>query len=150
MRGLVYLFSPQPFRTWLQTRSLSGVTFAPPLSPANLTVVLDMNLGDKKLRQLASETSSEEPWTRAHAVMAATPTSAFPPLLYTFNPSRRDGEPHLLDALNSKVAALHHTTCRWGGCHPSRGEPAVEWLKWRSSAPWPSTFGLGLDSTSVV
>ncbi|KAL1523316.1 hypothetical protein AB1Y20_018262 [Prymnesium parvum] len=36
LQSLVYLFTPQPFRTWLQTRSRSPITFAPPLAPPAL------------------------------------------------------------------------------------------------------------------
>ena len=40
LRLLVYLYSPQPFRTWLQSHSESALAFAPPLSRANLTTEL--------------------------------------------------------------------------------------------------------------
>ena len=110
--------------------------FAP---PANLTVVLDMNLGDKKLRQLANDHGGDAPWERAHAAMHSTTASAFPPLLYSYEPTRRAGSTQLMAPLNSRVAALHYGTCRWGGCHPSRGEPTVVWPAWLASAPWPST-----------
>ena len=36
-QGLVYLFTPQPFRTWLQATSRSALAFAPPQSLRNLT-----------------------------------------------------------------------------------------------------------------
>ena len=39
-RLLVYLFNPQPFRTWLTAHSRSQLGFAPPLTRRNLTVEL--------------------------------------------------------------------------------------------------------------
>ena len=118
--------------------------FAPP--SANLTAVLDMNLSDKKLRQLANEQGAMAPWRRAADAMLGAQSSAFPPLLYAYRPARADGEARLLTALNPSVAAHHYATCRWGGCHPSRGEVAVEWAGWRESAPWEyaSAQALGL------
>ena len=114
--------------------------FAP---PSNLSVVLDMNLGDKKLKQLANEQGVHAPWARASAVMAPSTSTAFPPLLYSYDPRRAFGSTHLLDALNPKIAALHHSTCRWGGCHPSRGDPPwpaeIVWPAWKASEPWPAT-----------
>lgn len=38
--GLVYLFTPQPFRTWLQERSRSSISFAPSQQLSNLTAEL--------------------------------------------------------------------------------------------------------------
>jgi hypothetical protein len=109
--------------------------FAP---PSNLTLVLDLNLGDKKLRQLASESGASAPWERAARVVTPMAKTAFPPLLYMYDPTRKEGEPTLLRALNPRVAALHYATCRWGGCHPSRGEASVEWPAWLASTPWRS------------
>ena len=40
-RGLVYLFTAQPFRTWLASHSASQVSFAPLLSRRNLTSELE-------------------------------------------------------------------------------------------------------------
>ena len=37
LHGLVYLFTPQPFHTWLGRRSRSQLEFAPPLPLANLS-----------------------------------------------------------------------------------------------------------------
>ena len=124
--------------------------FAP---PSNLTVVLDMNLGDKKLRALAAESGSDAPWARAAAAMpmatsgsAYAAATAFPPLLYEYTPTRRAGSEPLMAPLNPRVAALHHTTCRWGGCHPSRGEAGLSWPAWLASgAPQTSTEALGLQ-----
>jgi len=109
--------------------------FAP---PSNLTVALDMNLGDRRLRQLASEQGAAAPWNRAHEAMRATRSTAFPPLLYSYDPTRRAGAPRLLEALNPAVAREHYATCRWGGCHPSRGEAAVEWRPWRERGGGPA------------
>ena len=36
-KGLVYLFTPQPFRTWLASHSKSRLRFAPPLTRLNVT-----------------------------------------------------------------------------------------------------------------
>ena len=121
--------------------------FAP---PSNLTVVLDMNLGDKKLRQLTAEGGANAPWERAAAAIASTTSTAFPPLLYEYDPTRRAGSPQLLTSLNPDVAAHHYSTCRWGGCHPSRGEAAVSWPAWHASAPWPETSAaaLGLSEST--
>ena len=40
LRGLVYLFSPQPFATWLQRRSRSKLEFAPPVPARTLAAEL--------------------------------------------------------------------------------------------------------------
>ena len=106
--------------------------FAP---PSNLTIVLDMNLGDKKLRELGAGKA----WELAASAVRATRASTLPPLLYEYSPSRRAGGLPLLAPLNKRVAALHHETCRWGGCHPSRNDGYIEWPAWRDSAPWPAT-----------
>ena len=84
------------------------------------------------------------PWRRAAAALARTHDSAFPPLLYEYNPQRRAGEAPMLVPKNARVAALHYGTCRWGGCHPSRGESSIEWPAWRASAPWPATSSAGV------
>ena len=125
-----------------------------------------MNLGDRRLRQLASEQGAAAPWDRAHEALRATRSTAFPPLLYSYDPSIRAGAPRLLEArrrpgrrdlgsarrisanlgesrrfqqaLNPAVAREHYATCRWGGCHPSRGEAAVEWRPWRESGGGPA------------
>lgn len=116
--------------------------FAP---PSNLSVVLDMNLGDKKLRQLVTDSGAAAPWKRVAAVMGASAASLFPPLLYAYDPTRQAGSPLLMTALNPRVAELHHTTCRWGGCHPSRGEAAVQWPAWLASSSSMSVGALGLS-----
>ena len=122
--------------TWTKVHSNSHDhgwrPFAP---PSNLTLALDMNLGDKKLRELGAPRA----WEAAAAAMRATTASTFPPLLYEYAPGRRAGESPLLIPLNRPVAELHHTACRWGGCHPSRDDGYVEWPAWQASAPWPAT-----------
>ena len=42
LHGLVYLFTPQPFHTWLGRRSRSQLEFAPPLPLANLRLGLGL------------------------------------------------------------------------------------------------------------
>jgi hypothetical protein len=104
--------------------------FAP---PSNLTVVLDMNLGDKKVRQ-----DVRGAWDHAQAVLGgAKHAPAFPPLLYDFDPRRPSGALPTVTPLNPKVAEMHAEVCRWGGCHPSRGEASPIWPGWAKSKPWP-------------
>lgn len=119
--------------TWTKVHSNSADDgwrpFAP---PANLTVALDMNLGDKKIRN-----DVRAAWDSAMKVVGATAATSFPPLLYDYSPERRTGE-ELLRPLNVEVAAMHHATCRWGGCHPSRGDASPVWPGWKESlATWP-------------
>ena len=123
--------------TWSKVHSnaLDG-GWRPFAAPGNLTVALDLNLGDKKIRELEPSVA----WDRVAAAMGPTTRTALPPLLYAFDPARRTGELPLASPLNLRVASLHATGCRWGGCHPSRGEPAPEWPPWLHSAPW-STDG---------
>jgi hypothetical protein len=120
--------------TWTKVHSNSldngWRPFAP---PSNLTLVLDMNLGDKKLRE-----DRPGAWKRAATTLASTVTSSFPPLLFEFTPSRRAGDPTMLTPLNPAVAAMHQQACRWGGCHPSRADGYIEWPGWRHSQPWPA------------
>ena len=104
--------------------------FAP---PSNLTVVLDMNLGDAKLRKL----DAADAWERAASALRSTSSSAIPPLLYAYDPARSSGDASLATPLNPTVARYHYSTCRWGGCHPSRGEATLEWPRWRDSPPLP-------------
>ena len=118
--------------TWTKVHSNSADNgwrpFAP---PANLTVVLDMNLGDKKLRR-----DVRGAWETAAKLVAPTRATSFPPLMYSYSPTRRTGDVEMLRLLNPQVAALHHQTCRWGGCHPSRGEASPMVESWqRSSEP---------------
>ena len=132
--------------TWTKVHSNSlDSGWRPFAPPSNLTVVLDMNLGDKKLRELAKELGFVEPWKRVSAIMGTDAPSAFPPLLYRYDPTRQSGSPVLMAALNPRVAELHFHTCRWGGCHPSRGEQAVGWPAWVASSATPSTAALGLS-----
>ena len=65
-----------------------------------------MNLGDRRLRQLASEQGAAAPWDRAHEAMRATRSTAFPPLLYSYDPSRRAGAPRLLEARRRPAVAI--------------------------------------------
>lgn len=131
--------------TWSKVHSNSlDAGWRPFAPPSNLTIALDMNLGDKKLKALASESSTSAPWERAAATMAVTRASAFPPLLYAYDPSRAAGEPRLLAPLNPRIAALHHGSCRWGGCHPSRSDGYVEWPAWQTSLAWPATSASAL------
>ena len=117
--------------TWTKVHSNSADNgwrpFAP---PANLSVVLDMNLGDKKLKR-----DLRGAWDTAARLMAPTRTTAFPPLLYSYAPARRMGDADMLRLLNPQVAALHFRTCRWGGCHPSRGDASPIMDSWRQSDP---------------
>ncbi len=115
-------------------------------APSNLTLVLDMNLGDKKAKALATELGPRVLWQRAAAALAPVTATAFPPLLFEFDPMRQAGDAQLMAALNPRVAKLHYRTCQWGGCHPSRGEAAVEWPAWLTSAPTASKEALGLDT----
>lgn len=167
--------------TWSKVHSMSldggWRPFAP---PGNLTLALDMNLGDKKLRraagasnrrpqrrwvtlglsrqgfwlppvrwrrQLASDEGGMAPWKRAAAAMAVATRrrSAFPPLLYEYDPRRTAGAP-LMRPLNPRVATLHYETCRWGGCHPPRNEPYVEWPAWGASEAQPATTSAALGT----
>ncbi|KAL1522835.1 hypothetical protein AB1Y20_017804 [Prymnesium parvum] len=116
--------------TWTKVHSNAADSgwrpFAP---PSNLTLALDMNLGDKKLRK-----DLPGAWVRAHAVMGPSQSTSFPPLLYTYNPRRSAGDPVLVFSLNPDAARLHSTTCQWGGCHPSRGDMVPIMQDWIHSS----------------
>ena len=118
--------------TWSKIHSNSADNgwrpFAP---PANLTVVLDMNLGDKKVRQ-----DVRGAWDHAHTVLGRTGTSSFPPLLYDFDPHRPPGALPTATPLNPRVAEMHAEVCNWGGCHPSRGDASPVWPGWAASQPY--------------
>lgn len=123
--------APAPTQaTWTKVHSLAPDNgWRPFARPSNLSVALDMNLGDKKLRL-----DRGGAWDAAHAAMAPTAASAFPALLYEFVPRRAAGEQPLARPLNPEVAEWYAGACRWGGCHPPR-EPWVEWPSWLASAP---------------
>ena len=114
-----------------------------------------MNLGDKKLKK-----DVPGAWMRVHAAVGAAaprrvhtggaPASArsacgrpagpsrsttFPPLLYSFSPQRAAAATPLATPLNPAMAQLHYDTCRWGGCHPPRGDAAPNAPGWAQSAP---------------
>lgn len=117
--------------TWTKMHSLSPEQpgWRPFALPGNLTMALNMNLADHKNRDRGIEA-----WRAVHATLAPLRTSVLPPLLYANTAARKPGEP-FATPLNPLVASMHHTTCRWGGCHPPRGEPSPEWPGWRASAP---------------
>lgn len=116
--------------TWTKVHTLAPDRGWRPFAPAgNLTVVLNMNLADRRVRALG-----EAAWRTAHAEMGALRTSVLPPLLYQHHAARKLGEAFATPR-NPRVAAMHHTTCPWGGCHPPRGGPTPEWPGWRRSAP---------------
>ena len=82
-------------------------------------------------------------WARVHALCTAGAAggagavvgTSMPPLLYAFAPTRPAAAALLVRPLNPQVGTMYHRTCRWGGCHPSRGEPTPEWAGWLQSAP---------------
>uniref|UniRef100_A0A7S3EWY7 Hexosyltransferase n=1 Tax=Haptolina ericina TaxID=156174 RepID=A0A7S3EWY7_9EUKA len=119
--------------TWTKVHSNAADDgWRPFASPSNLTLALDMNLGDKKIRR-----NTTGAWSRVHDAIQPTPSTTFPPLLYSFETTRRAGDARFATPLNLNDAALHYKTCRWGGCHPSRGEAWFEAPGWRASAPCP-------------
>jgi hypothetical protein len=69
-------------------------------SPSNLTLALDMNLGDKKIRR-----NTTGAWSRVHDAIQPTPSTTFPPLLYSFETTRRAGP--------SPVCAITLTVRPW-------------------------------------
>jgi len=116
--------------TWTKVHSLAADNGWRPFARAsNLSVAVDMNLGDKKLKL-----DRPAAWDATHAAMAPAAASAFPALLYDFAPQRSAGQLPLAQPLNPQVGQWYAASCRWGGCHPPR-EPWVEWPGWLASTP---------------
>ena len=119
--------------TWTKVHSLAPDRGWRPFAPAsNLTLALDVNLADKRLR----ERDPTALWAEVDAATrsAERPATRFPPLLYAYAPDRAAGAP-LAAPRNEAVAAWHKQACPWGGCHPPRdGVELRPWPGWRESA----------------